>query len=51
MGVENILLGKGVILPVKYFVRKHLEYFKKNYDDELIMGELIKKFSQLVENK
>jgi glycosyltransferase involved in cell wall biosynthesis len=36
---------------LKQFGINGKRYFKKNFDDELVMNELIKKFSQLVENK
>jgi len=32
MGVSEIYLGKGVVVPVEYFVRKYLGYFKEHYD-------------------
>ena len=44
-------LKESSATELKQFGINGRQYFKKNYDDELIMGELIKKFSQLVENK
>ena len=44
-------LKESSATQLKQFGTNGKRYFEKNFDDDLIMGKLIKKFNQLVENR
>ena len=50
MGIYDIYIGKGIIVPVKIFVKKYLKYIPKNcdeYDDE----DIRKLFDKIIKRR
>ena len=48
MGVYEIYMGKGIIVPIKVFVRKFHkeieEIYKENHDEQEVVEEIVKKY-------